>query len=79
MSEPLSWVACGVVWWRRTEACMTQSLWTTTGGGAGEAAATEGNLAQEKRHIANRSDEDYPMLHGGWSQSALLGAAGAEE
>ena len=39
MSEPLSWVACGVVWWRRTEACMTQSLWTTTGGGAGEAAA----------------------------------------
>ena len=44
MSEPLSWVACGVVWWRRTEAFMTQSLWTTGGGGgeAAEAAAAEG-------------------------------------
>ena len=50
MSDPLSWVACGVLWWRRTEACMTQSLWATGGGreaaeAAAEAEAEGGKLA----------------------------------
>ena len=33
VSEPLAWLACGVVWWRRTEPCMTQSLWSAAAGG----------------------------------------------